>query len=569
MAFLLVLTVLLPAVGALFLAFRANRPVEETRIVALGFALATLALTVLLLLGFDPEIVGPQFAFGGGREPYGLAWMGRASGIRFALGLDGISVGLFGLTSILGVTAVCCSWDAIRDRASTNYALLLALQSGLLGIFASLDVILFYVCFEFTLIPLFFLIGIFGGVDRRRASLTFFLYTLAGSLLTLLGVIALVAVHYAHSPGHVLTFSIPELTAGLANLPWSEWQAPHAWSDRGAFWSTPQILIFGLLFAGFAAKLALFPLHTWQPLAYSEAPTGATILLAGAALKVGCYGLLRFNLGMTPIGAHALAPMMAMLGTIAIIYGALAALAQHDLKRLIAYSSISHMGFVVLGLFSLNATGIEGATIQMVNHGLTTGALFACVGLLADRYRTRDIAEVGGLWNRYPVWSFLLIVAALGSAALPGLNGFIGEFPILLGMFQARPAYAIPATLGMILGAYYLLWMLQRVVFGPLIEPTVYADPSAVPNGSSQAYPSSRTPFGPVELAGIVPLILMIVVIGVVPAPFVDRIKPPVAAIARQFPTQPEPSLLIAPAAVARVGATTQTVITASRPTGE
>jgi len=536
MAFLLVLTVLIPAIGAVILACRPNRPVEETRTVALGFAVATLALTLILLLGFQTNVEGPQFAYGGGRELYGSTWMGPI-GARFALGLDGISVGLFGLTALLGVTAVCCSWDAIRDQAALNYALLLALLSGLLGLFASLDVILFYVFFEFTLIPLFFLIGIFGGVDRRRASLTFFLYTLAGSLLTLLGVVALVAIHYAYSPGHVLTFSIPELTTGLANLPWAEWQAPHAWGDAN-LWSNPQVLIFSLLFAGFAAKLALFPFHTWQPLAYSEAPTGGTILLAGAALKVGCYGLLRFNLGMTPIGAEALAPLMATLATIAIIYGALAALAQHDLKRLIAYSSISHMGFVVLGLFSLNATGIEGATIQMVNHGLTTGALFACVGLLADRYRTRDIGEIGGLWDRYPIWSFLIMIAALGSAALPGLNGFIGEFPILLGMYRARPTTAVFATLGMILGAYYLLWMLQRVVFGPLREPTVYADPAAT-DSSPAAYPTTQASFGPVELAGIVPLVVMIVVIGVVPAPFVDRIKPPIAPIVRNLQAKP------------------------------
>ena len=529
MAFLLVLTVLLPAIGSLILAFRTGRPAEESRAIALGFSLATLVLTLFLVFGFDPSELTPQFVFGDARTGYGWGWMGDA-GPRFALGLDGISIGLFALTSVLGVTAVCCSWEAVRDRAATNYALLLGLQAGLLGIFASLDVILFYVCFEFTLIPLFFLIGIFGGVERKRASLTFFLYTLAGSLLTLLGVIALVAIHHSHSPDHNLTFSIPELTAGLAALPWGEWQTSLSWSNRGdGFWSSPQVLIFLLLFAGFAAKLALFPFHTWQPLAYSEAPTGATILLAGAALKVGCYGLLRFNLGMTPLGAAALAPLMATLATIAIIYGALAALAQHDLKRLIAYSSISHMGFVVLGLFSLNATGIEGATIQMVNHGLTTGALFACVGLLTDRYRTRDIAELGGLWNKYPVWSFFLMIAALGSAALPGLNGFIGEFPILLGMYQSRPATAIWATLGMILGAYYLLWMLQRLIFGPLVEPVVYTDQ----DGSTTATPAStRVGFGTVELAGIVPLVALIVLIGIWPAPFVERIKPPIAPIA-------------------------------------
>ncbi len=344
-------------------------------------------------------------------------------------------------------------------------------RAGLLALFASLDVILFYIFFEFSLIPLFFLIGIWGGSERRQAAVTFFLYTLAGSLLTLLGVIALVVIHYQYSPSHTLTFSIPELTQGLAALDWAGWKVVAPWS------ASPQVLIFLLLFAGFAIKVPLFPFHTWLPLAHVEAPAAGSILLAGVLLKVGTYGLVRFNLSMTPLGAQVLFPLLATLAVVGIIYGALVALAQTDIKRLVAYSSVSHMGFIALGLFSLNATGIEGAVIQMVNHGITTGALFACVGLIYERYHTREMSELGGLWERLPLLAFFLIMASLGSAAVPGLNGFVGEFPILVGMFARCPRTTIFAATGMILGAYYLLLMLQRVVFGSLHEPHHGDDP--------------------------------------------------------------------------------------------
>ena len=344
------------------------------------------------------------------------------------------------------------------------------------GLFASLDVVLFYIFFEFTLIPLFFLIGLWGGPQRRRAAVTFFLYTLAGSLLTLLGVIALVAVHYQYSPSRELTFSIPALTKGLADIQWTEWRNTDSLTS-------PQVLIFLLLLAGFAIKVPMFPFHTWLPLAHVEAPTAGSILLAGVLLKVGSYGLMRFNIGMTPLGAARLFPFLAALAVIGIIYGALAALAQTDIKRLVAYSSVSHMGFIVLGIFALNATGLDGSAIQMVNHGLTTGALFACVGMIYERYHTRDMTQLGGLWNRLPILAFFLILAALGSAAVPGLNGFVGEFPILAGMFETSARTAVLAATGMVLGACYLLWMLRSVVFGPLREPAH----EAATGGSSPA----------------------------------------------------------------------------------
>jgi NADH-quinone oxidoreductase subunit M len=534
MSWLLVLTIFLPLAGSAVLFLLPRLDYKRARWIGLGSALATIALALVVLVAFEPGTAGPQFAApaeatatssaGDDSLVYGMPWLTipGSSGIRFALGLDGVSLCLFALTTLLVVTAIFSSWESVTERPSTHYALILALETGLLGLFASLDVALFYVFFEFTLIPLFFLIGIYGGPERQRASITFFLYTLAGSLLTLLGVIALVIVHQQYSPAHVLTFSIPELTQGLAALPWDKWR-PGAATTL----TSPQVLIFLLLFAGFAIKVPLFPFHTWLPLAHVEAPTAGSVLLAGVLLKVGSYGFLRFNLAMTPHGAYYLLPFLAAISVIGVIYGALTALAQTDVKRLVAYSSVSHMGFVALGLFSLNATGLDGAVIQMVNHGLTTGALFACVGIFYERYHTREMAEIEGLWARLPLLAFFLILAALGSAAVPGLNGFTGEFPILLGTFARDRTAAVLATAGMVLGAYYLLLMVQRVVFGPLREP-----------GEHHA---TVRPIGWHEVAGLAPIMALIIAVGVYPQPLFDRIRPAVRPIVAQFPIETPP----------------------------
>jgi len=493
---------------------------KTARTVALAATLATMVLTLIFVASFERGAAAPQFA-GGSEHEYGWSWIDPPN-IRFALGLDGLSLGLFALTSLLMITSVFSSWESVTDRAPAHYALMLALESGLLGLFASLDVVLFYVFFEFTLIPLFFLIGLYGGPERRRASIVFFLYTLAGSLLTLLGVIALVVVHYRYSSSHVLTFSIPELTRGLASIDWPDWHQ--------RTWPSPQALIFLLLFAGFAIKVPLFPFHTWLPLAHVEAPTAGSVLLAGVLLKVGGYGLLRFNLAMTPLGAQALFPMLVAIAVIGIVYGALTALAQTDIKRLVAYSSVSHMGFVTLGMFSMTGTGLDGSVIQMINHGLTTGALFAGVGVIYERYHTREMSEMSGLWKRLPLLAFFFILTALGSAAVPGLNGFVGEFPILVGMFGRSPRAAVLATLGMILGAYYLLLMVQRVFFGPLLEPSVHSHGDA-----ETAHHAAVRPVGWHEIAGLAPLMVLIVAIGVFPKPFFDRIRPATAPIAARF----------------------------------
>jgi NADH-quinone oxidoreductase subunit M len=521
MATLLAIAVFLPVVVSCVLVAVPRLEAHRVRSIALSTTLVTLAMSLVLLAGFRPAQAGPQFAFQSSDGHYGLSWVVQPD-IRFALGLDGLSLWLFILTSILMITAIFASWESITERVPSYYAFLLALETGLLGLFASLDVVLFYIFFEFTLIPLFFLIGLWGGPQRRRAAVTFFLYTLAGSLLTLLGVIALVVVHFQYSQGNVLTFSIPELTQGLAALRWDEWHNPG--------WNSPQAVIFLLLFAGFAIKVPMFPFHTWLPLAHVEAPTAGSIILAGVLLKVGSYGLLRFNIGMTPLGAATLFPLIATLAVVGIIYGALAALSQTDIKRLVAYSSVSHMGFIVLGMFALNATGLDGSVIQMLNHGLTTGALFACVGIIYERYHTREMSKFGGLWNRLPLLALFLMLAALGSAAVPGLNGFVGEFPILVGTFATSPRAAVLGATGMIFGACYLFLMLKKVVFGPLVEPALHAAAPGQTIDPGHLHPPCP-PVGWYEIAGLSPLMGLIVLIGVYPRPFLEPIGTAVARI--------------------------------------
>ena len=326
-----------------------------------------------------------------------VSWLAAAGvpvDIRFSIALDGLSLWLFGLTALLMVVAVLISWNAIRQQQSLYYRLLLVLETGMLGIFVARDIILFYLFFEFTLIPLFFLIGIWGSQERRYAAIKFFLFTLAGSVLTLLGLLAIVLWDYYsyHTPGAaggVMTFSIPELTRHLAERPMdATWQ----------FW------IFLALFAGFAVKVPLVPLHTWLPLAHVEAPAAGSVILAGVLLKVGGYGFARFSLPMLPAAAAVCIPWLLWLSVAGIIYGALVALAQTDLKRLIAYSSVSHLGFCMLGLFAVNRLAVEGGVLQMVNHGLSTGGLFALVGMIYERYHTRNIADLGGLAHRTPRW---------------------------------------------------------------------------------------------------------------------------------------------------------------------
>lgn len=510
---LLMATLFMPLVGALLIAVFVGRSQATVRQSALVTSLFTLGMTAVLLWNYDA-----------GEKPYALSsipWLGPSSGIdiQFAIGLDGLSLWLFGLSSLLLVTCVLVSWEAIVERPSTFYALLLMLGSGMLGVFVARDVILFYIFFEFTLIPLFFLIGVWGSEDRRYAAAKFFVYTLAGSLLTFLGLLAIVLWNYNHSETGRMTFSIPALTEGLARHPID---APY------------QVWIFLALFAGFAIKVPLFPLHTWLPLAHTQAPTAGSVILAGILLKIGTYGFARFNLPMLPEATSMCAPWLLGLSVVGILYGALVALAQSDIKRLIAYSSVSHLGFCMLGLFALTSLSVQGGVLQMINHGLSTGGLFAVVGMLYERYHTREIRQLSGLSSRTPVLAFFFVLFTLSSIGLPGLNGFAGEFLILIGMFQrawidapqslvlAYRTMAVLAVFGVVLGAWYMLYLVERVFFGPLKEAN-----------HSHGEPPVRD-LSPREIAALAPLAVFVFWIGLYPQFFLTRMRPALDSLTNQ-----------------------------------
>lgn len=420
---------------------------------------------------------------------------------HFLLGVDGISLALILLTTVLTVSCVLISWESIRDRAAGFYACLLLLEAGLIGVFSAFDLILFYVFFEFTLIPLFFLIGIWGGPKRRYAAIKFFLYTFVGSLVTLVGLVALVLI--ASSGGLATPTSIPELSSWLAANPLTE-----RW----------QVALFLAISVGFLVKIPVFPLHTWLPLAHVEAPTAGSVLLAGVLLKLGTYGMLRLCLPMFPHACLTIGvPLMAALGVAGIIYGSLCALAQRDIKKLVAYSSVAHLGFCVLGLFALNAAGISGGVLQMINHGLSTGALFLLVGMIYDRYHTRMLDDLGGLAARLPLIACAMVFISMSSIGLPGLNGFVGEVLSLAGMFRRNPVYAVLGTTGVVLGAWYLLTMLQQAFFGPLREPA-HGD-HAVSDMNTR------------EFVAVGPICALCLWIGVMPQPLIDVIRPDVDSV--------------------------------------
>ena len=452
--------------------------------------------------------------------------------LEFYLGADGISVLMLALTAILTVSAVLISWESIQDRATEFYICLLALEAGMLGAFVAFDLILFYVFFEFTLIPLFFLVGIWGGVQRQFAAYRFFIYTLAGSVITLLGLVALVL--KVLQEGLTATpFSIPDIAAALKEHPLSE-----QW----------QIGLLLALSAGFVIKVPLFPFHTWLPLAHTEAPTAGSVLLAGILLKLGCYGFLRICLPILPAAVAGFGvPIYATMAVIGIVYGALGALAQSDIKKLVAYSSVSHLGFCMLGMFALNSEGITGAVMQMVNHGLSTGALFLLVGMVYDRYHTRELSELGGLATRLPLLSVCMVFICLASAGLPGLNGFVGELLALIGMFKANPIYAAIGATGVVLGAWYLLDMLRRAFFGPLKEPASVHGPILDINMR--------------EALAVVPLMILCLWIGVYPKPILDTIETDVREIVKMYPQNAKPK----PKVVDVKRATEGTLISADR----
>jgi NADH-quinone oxidoreductase subunit M len=443
-SFFLTPLLVIPMIGVIVIAFLPSSRLALLRWVTLLFTLATFAWSVLLFVRFDATLGSMQFV-------ENRPWFEVAGfNARYLVGIDGISLLLVVLTTFLMPLAVLASWT-ITLRLKAYMAFMLFLEVGMLGVFIALDLVLFYVFWEVMLIPMYFLIGVWGGERRVYAAIKFFIYTMAGSLIMLAAIITL----YFANGGE--SFSLIDITSRIAD-------------GQIRLSLTAEFLMFFAFFLAFAIKVPLFPFHTWLPDAHVEAPTAGSVILAGVLLKMGTYGLLRFCLPLFPKAALALAPAICVLAIIGIIYGALVAMVQPDVKKLVAYSSVSHLGLVVLGIFAFNFAAIEGATYQMLNHGISTGALFALVGMLYERRHTREIAHFGGVAHAMPVYSALFMVMLLSSIGLPGLNGFVGEFLILQGTFLANTAYAVFAALTMILSAVYMLWMYQRVFLGEATE---------------------------------------------------------------------------------------------------
>ncbi len=423
--------IFLPILGGLSLLAVPRQQLATIRQMALTVSLLEFCLSLPILLLFDKTTPRMQFVE---HRP----WI-EALNINYALGLDGISVLFVLLTTLIIVLSVLVSWEAISDKAQEFYIALLLLEGAMIGVFCAVDFFLFYIFWEAMLIPMFLIIGVWGGPNRIYATVKFFLFTLVGSLLMLVGIILL------YQQGGQ-TFDIIELS-GL-RLP-----------------LRLQLILFWAFFAAFAVKVPMWPVHTWLPDAHTEAPAAGSVILAGVLIKMGAYGFLRFSLPILPEATQAMMLPMLVLSVIAIVYGAVICLAQTDLKRLVAYSSVSHMGFVTLGLFALNQRGLEGGILQMINHGLVTGALFLAIGMVYERTHTREIAAYGGLATTMPIFAGFFLLFTLAAVGLPGTNGFIGEFLILLGGFERLPWAAVVAATGLILGAWYMLWLYQRLFF--------------------------------------------------------------------------------------------------------
>ena len=489
---LLTIIILLPVIGAVTsvaYAFTPGARDSHHRWIALAFSSITFLVSLLLIQSAGGSLAAFRF-----EENY--SWI-VSIGARYHLGVDGISLWLVLLTTLLMPIAILSSWRAIEKRQLTYYALMLLLEAAMIGVFISLDLLLFYLFFEATLAPMFFLIGIWGGERRIYAAVKFFIYTAVGSLLMLVGIIALYFIHQQATG--VGTFDYLALTQAMRT-------GVLLISPRAEFW-----LFLAFAFA-FCIKVPLWPLHTWLPDAHTEAPTAGSVILAGVLLKMGAYGLLRFNFGLFPVASRQFAPFMITLAVIGIIYGALVAMVQPDVKRLVAYSSVSHMGFVVLGLFSFTELGMQGALYQMLNHGVSTGALFLFVGLIYERRHTRLINDFGGLARPMPWFSAFFVIASLSSIGLPFLNGFVGEFLIMLGSWTSIAVWhawivTMLAGTGVIWAAVYMLWMLQRVVFGT----------------KTSAANASLPDLNLREGALLAPLLVLMLFMGVYPGPFLRR----------------------------------------------
>ena len=477
----LTLLIFLPLAGAALIMLLPPSRGRAIRGLATGVAAAELVLSLPLWWLLVPGQTGWQFEE---RHP----WL-PLLGASYHLGADGISVMLVLLTTVLSVLAVVGSYTAVEKRAREFYASLLALETGMIGTFLAIDLLLFYVFWEAMLVPMYLLIGVWGGPRRVYAAIKFFLYTMAGSVLML---VAILSLYYMNR----------NLT-GTATF------------DLDAFYRLPigpaqQSLLFLAFAVAFAIKVPMFPFHTWLPDAHVEAPTAGSVILAAILLKMGTFGFIRYAIPLFPVASSHWAPWIVTLSIVGIIYGALVAMVQPDLKKLVAYSSVSHLGFCMLGMYAMNAQGLAGSMMQMINHGISTGALFMLVGVVYERRHTRMIADFGGLWKPLPVYGAVFLVVMLSSIGLPGTNGFIGEFLVLLGVFRAAPLWAVLAATGVILSAVYMLWMFQRVMFGPVTH--------AENQKLSDLTLRERLVFAPI--------ILLIFWIGFAPQPFLSRMQP-------------------------------------------
>jgi NADH-quinone oxidoreductase subunit M len=499
---ILSLCIALPAATAFLLLLLPRSAAQAARWVALLGTLATFIASLVMFANFRAGEAGFQLVE---KQP----WI-ASIGVDWHLGVDGISLFLILLTTLLSVLCIISSWSSISERVKEFHFFFLLLEAGMVGVFCALDLFLFYVMWEVMLVPMFFLIGVWGGSRRVYATVKFFLFTMAGSVLMLVGILYV----YFHTTD-------PATGAHTFNLLMATEQAQYGLEvQRWLF------LAFGI---AFAIKVPLFPLHTWLPDAHTEAPTAGSVMLAGVLLKMGTYGFLRFCLPMFPLATMQFVPLISVLALIGILYGAMVAMVQKDIKRLVAYSSVAHLGFVMLGMFALNIEGLSGSLLQQINHGISTGALFLLVGVLYDRRHTRLVSDYGGVAKVMPVYATLFMIIALSSIGLPGLNGFVGEFLILLGTFASNAFYAVLGTAGIILAAVYLLWMYQRVFFGEVShEENLKLKDVTLREGFVIAV-----------------LVVLTIWIGVYPDPLLSRMQPSLELVLSRFQSAGVSQLLV------------------------
>ena len=495
-----------PLIGAIVLLFVNKNSHGVLRTVAMAVSVVTFVFSLPLITGYN----APGTDIGGFQFLENVPWI--AAGpfqMNYHLGLDGISLWLVILATFIMPIAILSTWTAVEEKVKEYMICLLLLEVGMIGTFVSLDLFLFYIYWEVMLIPMYFIIGIWGGKNKIYAAVKFFIYTMVGSLLML---VALIALYFKAGAGDFNILRFYELQLDPATQTW-------------------MFLAFAL---AFAIKVPMFPLHTWLPDAHTEAPTAGSVILAAVLLKMGTYGYVRFAMPLFPEATAQFTPLIATLSVIGIVYASLVAMVQADVKKLVAYSSVAHLGFVMLGIFALNTQGVTGGMLQMLNHGVSTGALFLIVGFIYERRHTRQITDFGGLAKQMPVFATMFMIVTFSSIGLPGTNGFVGEFLVLLGAFQGGLRwYAIIATSGVILSAVYMLWMFQRVMFGELNNPKnqVLKDLNAR------------------EVAIMVPLIFLIFFMGVYPRPFIDSMAPSIEKMIQQSKSKQQLAAVVAPAA--------------------